>query len=656
MKRFAVAVFFLLSSSCVSVLFEDLPKFKETECEENQRVDRDLFCVPCPQGTTRPGGDLTGDGVETTCEPVKCTQNQRVKDNICAACAPGTRREAGDKASGNDTQCETILCGQDQRVESNACVPCSGETTNDAGDAASGSDTRCDGIACKENHRVKSNVCVPCAPGSVSPPGADSAGEDTNCSKQPDCQINQAVKDNRCISCGPGTTNGAGDDPAGEDTFCDVTVCAQDQRVESNACISCPPSSSNEPGDEADGADTLCDPVRCGIDQRVESNACVACPLSQTNAEGDDASGPDTTCDQVRLTFVTTGKSHACAITSQKRAKCWGSNGVGQLGDGTTANSPLPVDVVGFDADGSTQAISAGRAHTCGLTSAGGVKCWGFNGSGQLGDGTTETRLAPVDVLGLSSGVRAVSAGEFGTCALMSTGRVMCWGSNVLGLLGTADTAQSVKSPSVVPGLENVTDLSVGDGYVCAVVQSGAVKCWGSGSSGKLGANSTVDQTVPTNVLGLSSGVSKVSSGSSHACVLLDSGGVKCWGSNSEGQIGDRDTKSGTYVPVDVDGLMTGVVAIETGFKHTCAITVLGGVKCWGTNAHGELATQTVGKALEPLDIRQIPSGATSLSLAQGYACVVVNDQAVKCWGLNDSGQLGNGSLENSINPSDVFP
>ncbi|MBC8161424.1 MAG: RCC1 repeat-containing protein, partial [Roseiflexaceae bacterium] len=127
------------------------------------------------------------------------------------------------------------------------------------------------------------------------------------------------------------------------------------------------------------------------------------------------------------LTSISAGKYHTCALTSTGGAQCWGYNIDGQLGDGTTTNRTTPVAVNGLSSG--VQAITAGRFHTCALLSTGGVQCWGDNASGQLGDGTTTQRSTPVAVSGLSSGVQAISAGEYHTCALSSTG-ANCWGFN----------------------------------------------------------------------------------------------------------------------------------------------------------------------------------------------------------------------------------
>src|SRR3990170_1152550 len=182
-------------------------------------------------------------------------------------------------------------------------------------------------------------------------------------------------------------------------------------------------------------------------------------------------------------------------------------------------------------------AIAAGRDHTCALTSDGGVKCWGSNGSGQLGNGTTTDSSNQVDVSGLASGIAAIAAGAFHTCALES---------------------------------------------------GGGGKCWGANESAQLGNGTNTDSSVPVDVSGLATGVSAIAAGGLHTCALTSGGGVTCWGSIWYDQLGNVSTTA-TNIPVDVSGLASGVTAIAAGGWHTCAPYSSGGVACWGDNWYGQL-------------------------------------------------------------------
>ena len=298
---------------------------------------------------------------------------------------------------------------------------------------------------------------------------------------------------------------------------------------------------------------------------------------------------------------ISAGDYHTCALTTASGVKCWGGNSKGQLGDNSTTDRLTPVDVVGLSSG--VVAIAAGEQHTCALTTAGGVKCWGWNASGQIGDGTTTDSWTPVDVVGLSSGVAAISAGSSGlyTCALTTAGGGKCWGNNTLGELGDNTTTQR-NSPVDVVGLSSgVAAIATEGGHTCALTVAGGVKCWGGNNCGQIGDNTTTDRHAPVDVVGLSSGVTAISAGGA-TCVLTTAGGVKCWGLNANGQIGDNTTIN-RLTPVDVVGLSSGVAAISAGYYHTCALIAAGGVKCWGRNDYGQLGDNTTIERYAPVDV-----------------------------------------------------
>ena len=233
-------------------------------------------------------------------------------------------------------------------------------------------------------------------------------------------------------------------------------------------------------------------------------------------------------------------------------------------------------------------AVSTGVFHTCALTSSDGVKCWGNNSDGQLGDGTTVNRLTQVDVVGLMNGVDGISVGGFHTCALTATGGVKCWGSNIHSQLGDGTTTNR-STPVDVTGLTSgISAVSAGKNHTCALTTSGGVKCWGNNNDGQLGNNSTIHSAIPVDVVGLTSGVSAISAGGDHTCALTTTGGIKCWGDNYLGSLGDGTTTDRS-TPVDVVDLASGVSAVSAGGFHTCALTNSGGAQCWGNNLYGQL-------------------------------------------------------------------
>jgi RHS repeat-associated protein/uncharacterized repeat protein (TIGR01451 family) len=345
---------------------------------------------------------------------------------------------------------------------------------------------------------------------------------------------------------------------------------------------------------------------------------------------------------------VGAGYWFTCSKTGGTGVECWGRNGNGQLGDGTLTQRNTPVDVSGLSTG--VTAVVPGKSHACALTSAGGVKCWGDNSNGQLGDGTTAERTTPVDVSGLTSGVTAVSAGAYYTCALTTSGGVKCWGYNLDGQLGDGTTTDR-STPVNVSGLTSgVAAISTGFSHTCALTTGGAVKCWGDNSSGQLGDGTTTDRLTPVDVSGLSSGVVAISAGGSHTCALTSTGEVKCWGRNNNGQLGDGTTTNRT-TPVSVSGLSSGVSAITTGSNHSCALTTSGGVKCWGRNLDGELGDGTTTQRTTPVDVSGLTSGAASVDTSNFHTCTLTTGNVSKCWGDNTYGQLGDGTFTDRLAP-----
>jgi alpha-tubulin suppressor-like RCC1 family protein len=334
------------------------------------------------------------------------------------------------------------------------------------------------------------------------------------------------------------------------------------------------------------------------------------------------------------------GESHTCALTSGGGVKCWGDNAYGQLGDGTQFRRLAAVDVAGLA--GGVTAIAAGFNHTCAVTTGGGVRCWGRNSDGQLGDGTFNHRLTPVDVQGLPSGVIAIAAGHYHTCALTSGGAVTCWGWGGIGQLGDGTTSTRATAAEVDGLGSGVLALATGAGHTCALT-GGGVKCWGGNDSGQLGDGTFDNRLTPVNVQGLTSGVSAIAAGYGHTCALTTGGGVKCWGANASGQLGD-DTTNTRATAAEVTGLGSGVIAIAGGGWHTCALTGGGGVKCWGENESGQLGDDTHIGHLTPVNVAGLATGATAIALGGSHSCALGGGGAVKCWGGNYQGQLGNGS------------
>lgn len=334
------------------------------------------------------------------------------------------------------------------------------------------------------------------------------------------------------------------------------------------------------------------------------------------------------------------GKAHTCAIVEDGAVKCWGDNGSGQLGDGTTGSSDVPVSVAGVTG---AVSLAAGGDHTCSLSATGAVHCWGSNGAGQLGDGSTEDRATPVAVEGLGSGVLAVATGESHSCALLGDRSVRCWGDNGSGQLGTGDTSPSAVPVAVRDLPPRSTGVAVGSGYTCVVFTGRTVRCWGDNSDGQLGVGDLAPRLRWEPVIGLPRS-SFVAAGDSHACVVTQEGIVTCWGSNWAGQLGTTLAATHAAAPLAVPGLAGRFVAVSAGYDRSCAITDAGGVACWGG--------QVVDPATDPSVALPVLSltGVRDVAVGGFHTCAAADEQ-VWCWGSDDRGQLGTGGTPAGAEP-----
>jgi alpha-tubulin suppressor-like RCC1 family protein len=270
-------------------------------------------------------------------------------------------------------------------------------------------------------------------------------------------------------------------------------------------------------------------------------------------------------------------------VGSDQSLWCWGANTYGAVGDNTTADRLAPARV---DNNDSWLTVSAGSYHSCAIRNAasqGELWCWGWNFSGQLGDGTTTNR--PDEVL-VASGVSTVSAGHNDTCAVYKNGTLWCWGYNAYGQLGLGNTT-SHSLPVQVGTASNWTHVSVGADHACAINSAGRLWCWGYNFDGEVGNGASGSGT---NVLspvpvGTSSGWTAVAVGGDHACAI-NAKQLLCWGLNANGQLGDGTTTNAN-VPRQV-GAATDWSAVGVGSDHSCGVRS-GQLWCWGYNASGQL-------------------------------------------------------------------
>jgi alpha-tubulin suppressor-like RCC1 family protein len=364
------------------------------------------------------------------------------------------------------------------------------------------------------------------------------------------------------------------------------------------------------------------------------------------------------------------GGNHTCAVVgdiefNEGFVRCWGNNDFGQLDDKTSTDSNTPVDLYWGGAAGLFRAVVAGWGHSCAFGNfldepPGGVKCWGYNKNGELGNGhNIHSYLSEyqVRVWGLYD-VVALAAGDNHTCALLGSGGVKCWGYNEYGQLGDGTTNNS-NTPVDVEFLSGgVVAIAAGWGYTCALIQDGGVRCWGSNQFGQLGDGTDVPyRNVRGVVAGLENDIVGISAGGAHTCALKKNNQVRCWGQNNYGQLGDGTAKDRNLPVLAMvqRRIDDNVLQLASGRYHTCALMNLGRVRCWGNNQFGQLGDGTNLTSTTAIDVDISGVEITTIAAGWGHTCASTNKGEILCWGKNEFGQLGNGTNTDSTTPVEVI-
>lgn len=347
---------------------------------------------------------------------------------------------------------------------------------------------------------------------------------------------------------------------------------------------------------------------------------------------------------------VVVGWDHACGLLYDGSVKCWGNNASGECGQlfGSTISTPTAVSSLGSNA----RSISASEGHySCAVLDDGTVHCWGYNADGQLGDGSTTNSPLPVQASGLSTTAVSVAAGVQHTCAVLRDGSVQCWGYNAFGQLGDGTTTSRSSASTSVSGISSAVAVAVGGYHSCALLADGTVQCWGENGSGELGDGTTTDRHTPVAVTGLSGAVA-IAAGLLHSCAALSSGAVKCWGYNGAGQIGDTTTTDRhTYA---TSSGVTNAVGVTAGQYHTCAVLADGSAKCWGYNGYGQVGNGSfTSPQLTPVAVY---GSANMVGVACGgqSTCAILSGGGAQCWGHDNNYQLGNGGTFDQDAPVNV--
>ncbi|MBI4705514.1 MAG: hypothetical protein HY744_30845 [Deltaproteobacteria bacterium] len=344
------------------------------------------------------------------------------------------------------------------------------------------------------------------------------------------------------------------------------------------------------------------------------------------------------------------GFAHSCMVEPNGDLWCWGNNSAGELGDGTTIDRHSPHE----SGPSLTQvlSVSVGGGHTCAIRRDGSLWCWGDNCDGELGLGHNKCPAhldppisTPQQVFPSSTPVRAVSLGFSHTCAIMHTGKAMCWGWNVTDQLGIGPKPEQW-TPTAVLSEETWLDISAGFLHTCAVRWDGTAWCWGLGLHGRLGDGKTVFHTAnePLEANGVARAIS-ISAGGAHTCAILRPGGVWCWG--NAGLLGDgSNVESGLPVPVSLASAATGINAAG---DSTCARLANGDIYCWGENWYGQLGVGNFFDSLVPVK-GDLESLAHAAQVARGgtanHHCISAGGGDVACWGY---GGDAHGSPQNRV-------
>jgi alpha-tubulin suppressor-like RCC1 family protein len=374
-----------------------------------------------------------------------------------------------------------------------------------------------------------------------------------------------------------------------------------------------------------------------------------------------------------------TGREHTCAVTDGGRVLCWGDDTNGELGNGVVVDYRLGPTYVKGLTDVTELACADHGLHTCALRATGEVVCWGWNDAGQVGDGTTTDRSAPVTVNGIASAVQVVAGEEF-TCARLATGGVKCWGSDTNGQLGNATAGSSAAPIDVVAGqtgsgaLAGVVFLASGQQHTCAVLDpahAGRLVCWGNGASGRLGDGAAVTRTSPvyTHAVGNTgtctaadpSGcldqVATVALGDDSSIAVRKGGFASAWGSNASESLA---TGAATDFPLRVHGLgsvgtFDDAEYVAMGMLHGCAIRKTGQPVCWGDDDNGRTGENDGANVnlSAPTPVAGA-SGYVQIDAGDAYSCGSLADGSVKCWGSNGQGEIGDGTTTQRVTPTDV--
>jgi len=365
---------------------------------------------------------------------------------------------------------------------------------------------------------------------------------------------------------------------------------------------------------------------------------------------------------------LSAGGAFSCGMGTSGTTVCWGDNGIGQLGNGTTGGIGTTPTAVSTPPGIGFSVVNAGSARACGVAVNGQAYCWG---AGTLGDGTTDASSTPTLVAAPGVHFVTVDVGQNASCAADTLGTGYCWGINIAGELGIGSVGGLFTTPQLIatPAGVSFSAVSVGgvisdSGHACALTPNGGAYCWGWNSEGAVGNGSSGNYIEPAPVAVAlpvtdSAGFSVVSAGGEFvqfSCGVGLSGAVYCWGANFGGQLGTGSVGGSSFLPVPI-AAPAGVTftTVSAGGFHACAVATTGSVYCWGSNSNGQLGDGTTTDSPTP-GLVSAPAGVSFTSVSAGgfHSCAIANAPTLNtayCWGANSSGQLGNGTTVDQLTP-----
>ena len=415
--------------------------------------------------------------------------------------------------------------------------------------------------------------------------------------------------------------------------------------------------------EECDGDEDCtdqCTEHRCGDGILGPGESC-----DDENDENDDACDNSCELGPAAIVDVSLGEYHTCALAMDGRVKCWGSNDVGRLGqvgyDEHIGDDEPPSDWDPIDVADDVVGLVSGYDHNCAVRASGGAVCWGRNSYSVLGYGTSdeigddESPASAGDIM-LSGDIDAIAAGNGHTCAL-SGGEVYCWGYNNSGQLGYGDTMSSTEGDlpdtrGAVPLDGTVVELSAGNSHTCARMDNGDVTCWGSNAQGQLGTGNpdSIGDDEPASAAGpidLGGKAVDIDTFWDSSCAVLDDGGVRCWGSNSSGVLGNGDEQNmpiGDRKTPAEEGIVQfegSAIAVEVGKNHTCVLADDARVYCWGDDDNVGYDDDEFVSVRAPGAAAAVGADVTKIVSGLEHMCAIVATGGVRCWGSNTGGMLG---------------